>query len=1153
MRMSRENARRYLLDFNFADLFTQELGWNQCSASLRIEADGNDYVLRACAEKKEVLALVCECSAEEGLPDSALRRKIERAVTRQRHEHIIVFSCRATGEQVWQWIRRREGEPEQCRERRLHTGGKGEGLLQSLSELYISLEEEKNLSLYAVTSSMARAFDAGKVTKKFYEKFSSEHKAFLNSIEGIEAEADRSWYASVLLNRLMFLYFIQKKGLLNSEVNYLENRLHKLQQQEPDRFYDFYRIFLLRLFHKGLGQNPSERGADENHDLEAFLGNVPYLNGGIFAQHILERKYPEIQIPDAAFEKLFQFFDQYIWHLDDRPLKNDNEINPDVLGHIFEKYVNQKEKGAYYTGEDITGYICSNTILPCLLQKVEKQCAIAFRENGSLWQLLQQNPDRYIHEALKKGADIQLPPDVKAGRSSIVARGEWNRSAPKTHALPTEIWRETIARHDRLQRLRSELQQGKACSADHLVTHNLNIRQFVQDAIEQCEGPETLLAFWTSLKDLRILDPTCGSGAFLFAALRILEPLYDACLQRMEDFAEGTEAVEKGRPGESRVEFQKELQNLRKHPSRRYYILKTVIVRNLYGVDIMDEAVEICRLRLFLKLASEASPSPEKTNMGVEPLPDVDFNIRAGNTLVGYASLDEIDQLWAVHGRLGFERDRDELKMLADEYALQLADFRNTQLGLPARRQTAKADVERVAAMQLRPELDRELWRLYREAGLFPDKATLDEFTRTHTPLHWFVEFPEAMAHGGFDAIVGNPPYVKQSKINEYRVTGYETRECPDIYALVMERSVKLCRPQGRLGMIVPLSLTFSGEYQPLRKMLLQLLPAWVSSYDNIPDSVFDGVSQRCTIWLAGKIGSGSMNVAPMRRWASEYRPFLTETIAYTACESEECTEFGYAKLADAAQARLFALLPRGATARRNIAGVARFGFSNSARNYLTAFLDAPPCLDVQTLASLKSDKIGWLNMPDIQRASCCLALGSGDLCLWHWLVAADGFDVTKGWLTSYLAAFCGSAPESTLLSELGTVLHNRSRECLQMKKNKGKYVGSYNYRRLPAHTRRADLLACSWLGATREDTLAVLDYIVRVLSINTQTGEKAIPPEVKALFPPLPVDTTAESALFARIDAFLCERFGFTQEELDFLVTQDTRYPDQESSSTAN
>ena len=75
---------------------------------------------------------------------------------------------------------------------------------------------------------------------------------------------------------------------------------------------------------------------------------------------------------------------------------------------------------------------------------------------------------------------------------------------------------------------------------------------------------------------------------------------------------------------------------MEKHPSERYFILKSIVLNNLYGVDIMEEAVEICKLRLFLKLVSPTGKRYEQ----IEPLPDIDFNVRAGNTLVGFTSLE---------------------------------------------------------------------------------------------------------------------------------------------------------------------------------------------------------------------------------------------------------------------------------------------------------------------------------------------------------------------------------------------------------------------------------------------------------------------------------------------------------------------------------
>src|SRR5207237_5609063 len=127
-------------------------------------------------------------------------------------------------------------------------------------------------------------------------------------------------------------------------------------------------------------------------------------------------------------------------------------------------------------------------------------------------------------------------------------------------------------------------------------------------------------------------------------ALNILEPLYEACLDRMQVFLDELERPgDKHRP-EKFSDFRKVLERTQQHPNRRYFILKSIIVNNLYGVDIMEEAIEICKLRLFLKLAAQIEMNISKPNYGLEPLPDIDFNIRTGNTLVGFATYAEVQK-----------------------------------------------------------------------------------------------------------------------------------------------------------------------------------------------------------------------------------------------------------------------------------------------------------------------------------------------------------------------------------------------------------------------------------------------------------------------------------------------------------------------------
>ena len=98
-------------------------------------------------------------------------------------------------------------------------------------------------------------------------------------------------------NRLMFVYFVQHKGFLNDDRDYLRTRLNLMRQvQGKDKFHSFYRYFLIKLFHEGLG------GKKRTTELEKLIGRIPYLNGGMFDVHELEKKYDTaIEIPDAAW------------------------------------------------------------------------------------------------------------------------------------------------------------------------------------------------------------------------------------------------------------------------------------------------------------------------------------------------------------------------------------------------------------------------------------------------------------------------------------------------------------------------------------------------------------------------------------------------------------------------------------------------------------------------------------------------------------------------------------------------------------------------------------------------------------------------------------------------------------------------------------
>ena len=117
--------------------------------------------------------------------------------------------------------------------------------------------------------------------------------------------------------------------------------------------------------------------------------------------------------------------------------------------------------GAYYTKEDITEYISKNTIIPFLFDAAQKACKIAFEGNTSVWTLLQEDPDRYIYDAVKKGVKKELPAEIANGIENVSQRTEWNTLASEEYALPTEIWREVVARRQRHDTVRAKLQNGE--------------------------------------------------------------------------------------------------------------------------------------------------------------------------------------------------------------------------------------------------------------------------------------------------------------------------------------------------------------------------------------------------------------------------------------------------------------------------------------------------------------------------------------------------------------------------------------------------------------------------------------------------------------------------------------------------------------------
>jgi hypothetical protein len=1105
MPLDTKTVRQYLKAFDFQSLFVEELGWNRCPISpVALDVNGEGFTLTPVSEMGGMVVLRCSPESDGRVPDYATRRQIDKDVAKLYYEHIIIYCDAAETTQVWQWVKREKGKPAASREHQFFKSQSGESLIQKLNGLVFclgDLDEEGNIPITRVVGPVRQAFDVDRVTKKFYERFSKELARFQVFIDGIQDKANTEWYASLMLNRLMFIYFIQKKGFLDGDPDYLRNHLNIIQGQKgKDKFLSFYRHFLLRLFHEGLGSKP------RNPELDQLLGKIPYLNGGLFEAHDLEKDNPDIQIPDQAFENIFDFFDQYQWHLDERPLRDDREINPDVLGYIFEKYINQKQMGAYYTKEDITEYISKNTVIPFLFDSARKKCAVAFDGDNSVWRLLQDDPDRYIYDAVKAGVDLPLPDEIAAGLDDVSRRTEWNKPAPSEYALPTEIWREVVARRKRCEEVKGKLQRGEVRFIDDLITYNLDIRQFAQDVIANAEGSELIKAIWhtiagrmpekstdVSQAPMTILDPTCGSGAFLFAALNILEPLYEACLDRMEAFVQEADmSGDKARHREFRSILAR-MNDTRKHPNREYFILKSVILGNLYGVDIMEEAVEICKLRLFLKMASVVEPDESRDNYGLEPLPDMDFNIRCGNTLVGYATPDEVRKATVSptgQTRLIAEDEDAEFKRI-DELA-QEADrayrlFRQEQeLGSEVTAEHKKALRAKLSALDA--ELNRYLAKQYIIDPVH-NKPKYEKWLASHQPFHWFVEFYGIMSHGGFDVIIGNPPYKELSAVHDYKVQGFNTIATKNLYPLIIERALPLAKLAGRLGFIVPVSSIATEGYRELQQLVFRH-PCHLSSFDDRPSRLFDGLEHiQLTIHLIRNTLSTEhqLYATECMRWSSVERSHLFSRLEYQTSDPGRLPS-SLPKLSKAVEASILnkVWLDRRSVGEHQVPSSAHIAYySRKVHNFLQA-LDFVPEVYDGTGALRPPSELKELCFADRRTAAGAFCVLNSSLFRWYVNVFSDCRHVNK--------------------------------------------------REVEGFPLNIDLLL-------REDTSSWVDIAERLsasLRITSEFRKMRFSHDVLRVQCIIPKKS---KSLIDEVDHLLAKHYNLTDEELDFIVNYDIKY----------
>lgn len=312
--------------------------------------------------------------------------------------------------------------------------GKGEKALTAAQNFDKLIQKQKG-NLYDLLSldDFEDAFSVDKLGKEFFKNYKEIYEDFVEYITGYryvkkgskwnktqvhephfdfhdifkgDSKAVRDFFKR-MMGRIVFLYFIQKKGWMAVPKN--EN----WDKGNPDYLYQlfknaqykelFYSDYLVPLFFDTLNNPDSE---NEQNDLR-----FPYLNGGLFdkSQDFL---YDKLALPSAIFDKLFDTFNRYNFTIyEDAPDEHTVAVDPEMLGHIFENLLeDNKDKGAFYTPKEIVHYMCKESLKAYLLAKedldaAENSIAQSALENIILQQELSKDELKYADKYAYKIID----------------------------------------------------------------------------------------------------------------------------------------------------------------------------------------------------------------------------------------------------------------------------------------------------------------------------------------------------------------------------------------------------------------------------------------------------------------------------------------------------------------------------------------------------------------------------------------------------------------------------------------------------------------------------------------------------------------------------------------------------------------------------
>jgi len=575
------------------------------------------------------------------------------------------------------------------------------------------------------------AFNVEVVTKEFYQKYRElfiNTKLQLDKIVRKDSKVKEEFerknintvdFAKKLLGQIVFLYFLQKKGWFGVGKGEIwgtgpKDFIRKLFEQKYGNYQNFYNDILEPLFYEALRTDRSDAG----HYYCRFNCKIPFLNGGLFDPlNDFDWVNTDIVLPNELFSNSNR--------------TKEGDIGDGILD-VFDRFnftVNEEEP-------------------------LEKEVALDPELLGKIYEKLnairQDNFDEYVEvlESNKKGEETKFNKEygVYYTPREIVHYMCWqslinyletglNNRVPGKDIEEFVKLADLVNEHELVAIEKEEkVKSGEQQKTNYESKISKNIIQNAQ-AIDEL------------LKDIKVCDPAVGSGAFPIGMMHEI------------------------------VKLRQLLSIYLSNQVKTYDLKRYCIENSLYGVDIDQGAVEICKLRFWLSMIVD-----EEDFRHIKPLPNLDYKVVCGDSLLGFP------ENWG-------SPIEKEIEDSMDKYFDEVN---------PTKKQ------------QLKIEIDRKIkWRLDQSEKNFGYKINFD----------FRLFFPKVFkSKGGFDVVIANPPYISTKGVPEKYKKELEKfyRFADDTYNHFYFKGLELLKPQGILAYISSKTFWTIQTKKNLRELLLK-------------------------------------------------------------------------------------------------------------------------------------------------------------------------------------------------------------------------------------------------------------------------------------------------------------------------------------------